>query len=63
MWGVVKLEDECLFCLAAVRDKYVAAGFLMMVEFNRVNSEVSVGHSGLGKCWKSLPRGSKVWGD
>ena len=41
----------------------MAADCLMTVEFKRVDSAVSVGHSRLGKCRKSLPRGYEVWGD
>ena len=44
-------------------DKYATIGCVMIVEFSRFNSEVSVGHYGSSKYWKSIPRGSEVWGD
>ena len=35
----------------------------MIVEFCRVESIISVGHSGSGWCWKYIPRGFEVKGD
>ena len=46
-----------------VGDENVIAYFVIIVEINRVESVARVGHSGLGRCWKSFPRDSKVWGD
>ena len=63
MWGVLKMEDEGLLCLEVVGDKGVGADSLMIVEFNRVESTISVWHSGSGRHRKSSPRGSEVTGD
>ena len=59
----MKLEDECCFFLGAVGERYEATNFLMIVDFSRVESAVSVGYSGSGWCWKYFPRGFEVRGD
>ena len=49
--------------MEAVGDKNGAVYFLMIVEINRVESRVRVGHSRSGSCWKSFPRGFEVKSD
>ena len=61
--GATKLEDEWCFFLGAVGDRYEAKNYLMIVEFSRVESIISVGNSGSGWCWKYIPRGFEVKGD
>ena len=54
----MRLEDEGGFSFEETGDKNVARYLLMIVEFSRVESIVSVGNSGSGRCWKSSPKGS-----
>jgi len=46
-----------------VGERYEATKFLMIVDFSRVESAVSVGYLGSGWCWKYFPRGFEVRGD
>ena len=57
------MEDECFFFLGAVGERYEATKFLMIVDFSRVESAVSVGYLGSGWCWKYFPRGFEIRGD
>ena len=57
------MEDECSFNLEVVVDKYAAGDFLMEVEFDRDNSEVSMGHFCSDEDQKFPPRDSEISGD
>ena len=63
MWGVMKQKYEGLFCLEAAGYKNGVEYCLMILEFNSAELTISLGNSGLGRCWKSSPRGSKLKGD